>query len=154
MAEDKKNRKSSRHFNLEKPVERVFEIEKDVDLIDVAPSKPEASKPQPAAPIAPVKGLENVKKPSDAPKVEEVKKPEENSIPYNPEGDASDGKSSKWKWLIPAAIVAAAAVYYFAFTGNDEPLSSENPIVATAPEAGQNWKRLNFRFLKNEYSIF
>lgn len=156
MAEDKKKRKSSRHFNLEKPVERVFEIEKDVDLIDVTPTKPEAGKSQQAVPIAPVKGPENVKKPSDTPKVEEVKKPEdikkptgspkaedikkpeENAVPYNPEGDASDGKSSKWKWLIPAAIVAAAVPSYFLFTGNDDSSSTEDPIVATAPEAGQN----------------
>ena len=54
-----------------------------------------------------------------------------------PEGDASDGKSSKWKWLIPAAIVVAAVPSYFLFTGNDDTSSSEDPIVATAPEAGQ-----------------
>jgi hypothetical protein len=83
MAKDKKNRKSSRHFNLEKPVERVFEIEKDVDLIDVAPTKPEASKPQLATPIAPSKGLENVKKPSSSPKVEDTKMPKEATSSYN-----------------------------------------------------------------------
>lgn len=153
MAEDKKNRKSSRHFNLEKPVERVFEIEKDVDLIDVASTKPEASKPQPAVPIAPVKGPENVKKPSDAPKVEEVKKPEDIKNPSGspkeedvkkPEETPTSGKdgtgrkNSKWKWIIPAAIVAAAVPSYFLFTGNDDTSSTESPIVATAPEAGQN----------------
>ena len=141
MAEDKKNRKSSRHFNLEKPVERVFEIEKDVDLIDVAPTKPEASKPQPASPIAPVKGPENVKKPSDTPKVEEVKKTGETTA-YKPDVDGNsmpelEKKSSKWKWLIPAAIVAAAVPSYFLFTGNDDTSSTEDQIVVTAPEAGQ-----------------
>lgn len=55
-----------------------------------------------------------------------------------PEGDASDGKSSKWKWLIPAAIVAAAVPSYFLFTGNDDMSSTKDPIVATAPETGQN----------------
>jgi len=155
MAEDKKKRKSDRHFNLEKPIERFFEIEKDVDSIDVTPTQPEASKPQSAEPIAPIKGSENIQKQSDTPKVEEakkpedinkptgspkaedVKKPEENSTPYNPEGDASDGKSSKWKWLILAAIVAVAVPSYLFFTGNDDTSSTEGQIVATAPEAGQ-----------------
>ena len=58
--------------------------------------------------------------------------------PLTPEDDVSDGKSSRWKWLIPAAIVAAAVPSYFLFTGNDDTPSTENPIVATAPEAGQN----------------
>ena len=40
MAEDKKNRKSSRHFNLEKPVERSFVIEKDADILAATPTKP------------------------------------------------------------------------------------------------------------------
>ena len=54
------------------------------------------------------------------------------------ESDASDGKSSKWKWLIPAAIVAVAVPSYFLFTGNDDTSLTKDPIVATAPEAGQN----------------
>jgi len=137
MAKDKKNRKSSRHFNLEKPVGRVFEIEKDIDLVDVAPTKPEASKPQPATPIAPSKGPENVKKPSSSPKVEETKKPEETTSSYNSGDDTSEEKSSKWKWLIPAAIVVAAVPSYFLFSGNDD-TPSEDQIVATAPDAGQN----------------
>lgn len=63
MAENKKNRKSSRHFNLEKPVERSFVIEKDADILAATPTKPE-DKTQPAAPIAPIKKQEDVKNPS------------------------------------------------------------------------------------------
>ena len=154
MADNKKKRKSDRHFNLAKPVERSFEIEKDVDMIDVAPTKPELNKPQPAVPIAPEKGQETVKEPSDAPKVKEVMKPEkikqtfespkvedskkpEETISFDkPEDQTSDEKSSKWKWLIPAAIVVAAVPSYFLFSGNDD-TPSEDQIVATAPEAGQ-----------------
>ena len=157
MAENKKNRKSNRHFNLEKYVVRSFVIEKDADILEAVPTKSELNKQKPVVPpIAPVKKPENIKMPSNAPKVEDVKKPENikkpsgspkeedvkkpegNAVPYNPEGEASDGKSSKWKWLIPAAIVAAAIPSYFLFTGNDDTPSTENPIVATAPEAGQN----------------
>ena len=142
MAEDKKKRKSSRHFNLEKPVERFFEIEKDVDLIDVAPNKPGTSKSPLVAPIAPVKGPENVKKPSDTIKVDAVKNTE-GATTHKPDADGSNmpepkEKSSKWKWLIPAAIVAAAVPSYFLFTGNDDTPPPDDQIVATAPEAGQN----------------
>ena len=54
-----------------------------------------------------------------------------------PEDDVSDGKSPKWKWLIPAAIVAVAVPSYFLFTGNDDTSSTKDQIVASAPEAGQ-----------------
>lgn len=53
-----------------------------------------------------------------------------------PEGGASDGKSSKWKWLIPAAIVIAAVPSYFLFSGNND-TPSVDQIVATTPEARQ-----------------
>lgn len=157
MADKNKNRKSDRHFNLEKYVVHSFVIEKDADILEAVPTKSEPNKQKPVVPpIAPVKKPENIKMPSNAskvedvkkpeiernpsgsPKVEDAKKPEGNAAPYKPEGDASDGKSSKWKWLIPAAIVVAAVPSYFLFTGNDDTPSTENPIVATAPEAGQN----------------
>lgn len=151
MAEINKNRKSDRHFNLEKYVVRSFVIEKDADILEAVPTKSELNKQKPVVPpIAPVKKpdnapkVEDVKKPEDkkkasgSPKVEDVKKPEEAPAPYKPEGEATEEKSSKWKWLIPAAIVAAAVPSYFLFTGNDDSPSTESPIVATAPEAGQN----------------
>ena len=155
MADNKKNRKSNRHFNLEKYVERSFEIEKDVEMMDAAPTKPKADKQQPVAPIAPSKESKNLKKPFDAHKVDDVRRPYNNKKPsdspnvkdvkeseqpassYNSEGDTSEEKSSKWKWLIPAAIVAVAVPSYFFFTGNDDASSSKDQIVATAPEAGQ-----------------
>lgn len=154
MAENKKNRKSNRHFNLEKYVVRSFEIEKDVEVMDATPTKPKADKQQPVAPLAPSKESKNLKKPFDAHKVDDVRRPnnkkpsdspnvkdvkesEQPTSSYNSEGDTSEEKSSKWKWLIPAAIVAAAIPSYFLFTGNDDASSSEDKIVATAPKAGQ-----------------
>ena len=62
MSEKKKNRKSSRHFNLEKPVERHFEIEKDADIQEVAPIKPEGNKPQLSIPTTPEKKQEDIEK--------------------------------------------------------------------------------------------
>ena len=59
----------------------------------------------------------------------------ENNRP-TPEGETPEEKSSKWKWLIPAAIVVAAVPSYFLFSGNDD-TPSEDQIVATAPEADQ-----------------
>lgn len=156
MAEDKKNRKSSRHFNLEKPIERHFEIEKDADILAATPTKSEDNKPQPAAPIAPVKKQEDVKKPSVTPKAEDVKKPtaspkveevKKSSVSpvkkpeetkYVSNGDDTEGKSSKWKWLIPAALVAVAVPSYFMFTGNDNSTPTEDQIVMNTSDSGQN----------------
>ena len=77
MAEKNKNRKSDRHFNLEKYVVRSFVIEKDADILEAVPTKSELNKQKPVVPpIAPVKKPENIKMPSNAPKVEDVKKPE------------------------------------------------------------------------------
>ena len=221
MAEEKKNRKSSRHFNLEKPVDRSFEIEKDAEEVNLEELKKElladgkidaeevnklrellyadgkidqeeadfifeindavsGKKNVPAwnqffvqaisdfllndekspgvideeegkwliekiGADGQVDGVEkelliNLKKraksmpPSVLSLIDGDNKRPDHPIP---EGDASDGKSSKWKWLIPAAIVVAAVPSYFLFTGNDDTSSSEDPIVATAPEAGQ-----------------
>ena len=221
MAEEKKNRKSSRHFNLEKPVDRSFEIEKDAEEVNLEELKKElladgkidveevnklrellyadgkidqeeadfifeindavsGKKNVPAwnqffvqaisdfllndekspgvideeegkwliekiGADGQVDGVEkelliNLKKraksmpPSVLSLIDGDNKRPDHPIP---EGDASDGKSSKWKWLIPVAIVVAAVPSYFLFTGNDDTSSSEDPIVATAPEAGQ-----------------
>lgn len=138
MAEDKKNRKSSRHFNLEKPVERSFEIEKDADILVEAPAKPK-NKPQPAAPTDSTKKSGDIKKPSDTPKMDNTKKPEEETVPkIEVEGDTDKGNSSKWKWLIPAAIVVAAVPSYFLFTGNDDSAPNEDKIVMNSSLSGQD----------------
>lgn len=129
MAENKANRKSKRNFSLEKPVERRFDIEKDVDAVPEAPTKPAPVKPTPPnqQTVKPVQDGSDISK-------ESITKSGGNVPPTGPNGDddKNDGGNGSKKWIIIALIVAALAACAYFFMGSnksDEVVDPETPLI-------------------------
>lgn len=129
MADNRANRKSKRNFSLEKPVERRFDIEKDVDAVSEVSAKPVPAKPTPPnqQAVKPVQGSSDISK-------ESITKSGGNVPPIGPNGgdDNNDGGNGSKKWIIIALIVAAlAACAYFFMRSNksDEVADPETPLL-------------------------
>lgn len=129
MAEKNNNRKSKRNFSLEKPVERRFDIEKDVDAAPVAT-------PKPATPNQPTERTTQGR--FDTSKAT-VTKPGGNVPPTIPNGggdDNNDGENGSKKWIIIALIIVAlTACAYFFMGGNKSDVVSADPET---PQVEQN----------------
>lgn len=133
MAENNNNRKSKRNFSLEKPVERRFDIEKEVDAVPVAPAKPAGAKP--TTPIQstgkPAQGRFDTSK-------EPVTKTGGNVPPTGPNGggnDNNDGGNSSKKWIIIALIIVALAACAYFFIGTNKSDEATDPDT---PQVEQN----------------
>lgn len=134
MADNNNKRKSRRNFSLEKPVERRFDIEKDVDVAPVAPAKPVPVKPGTGAQQKPDG---NPQKPASKPQGKDV-------TPTTPTGgnnggnggdnggdDGNSGNSSI-KWIVIALIIAALAAcacFYMSGNKSDEEIDPQPPLV-------------------------
>lgn len=129
MAENNNNRKSKRNFSLEKPVERRFDIEKEVETTTVASTT--------TAKLTQVKpGTGTQQKPASKPQGKD-------DTPTTPTGGNNDGNGynggdggnsgkSSIKWIVIALIIAAiAACAYFFMNDNksDEGTDPQTPQV-------------------------
>lgn len=133
MADNNNNRKSKRNFRLEKPVERRFDIEKEVDAAPVASTKTATEKPttqnQPTG--KPAQGGFNTSK-------EPVIKIGGNVPPTGPNGgsdDNNEGGNSSKKWIIIALIIVALAACAYFFMGGNK---SDEATVPETPQVEQN----------------
>jgi hypothetical protein len=133
MAENNNNRKSKRNFSLEKPVERRFDIEKEVEATPVASAKVAAAKPTtPTQPTGkPAQGRFDTSK-------EPVTKTGSNVPPTGPNvggDDNNDGGNGSKKWIIIALIIAALAACAYIFMGGNK---SDETTAPNTPQIEQN----------------
>ncbi len=137
MADNNNNRKSKRNFSLEKPVERRFDIEKEVDVTPVAPSKTAPSKPttqnQPAGKSS--QGRFDTSK-------DPVTKPGGNVPPTGPYG-GNEGVNSSKKWIIIALIIAALAACAYFFMGDNKSGETTDPTQVLQNDSTQNDENAN-----------
>lgn len=137
MAENNNNRKSKRNFSLEKPVERRFDIEKEVETTTVASTT--TAKPTQVKP-----GTGTQQKPDGNPQKSASKPQGKDDTPTTPTGGNNDGNGydnggdggnsgkSSIKWIVIALIIAAiAACAYFFMNDNksDEGTDPQTPQV-------------------------
>lgn len=133
MAENNNNRKSKRNFSLEKPLERRFDIEKEVETTPVASTT--TAKPTQVKP-----GTGTQQKPASKPQG----KDDTPTIPtggnndgngYDNGGDGGNSGKSSIKWIVIALIIAAiAACAYFFMKDN----KSDEGIAPQPPQVEQN----------------
>lgn len=121
MADNNNKRKSKRNFSLEKPVERHFDIEKEIDVVSVAS----------ATPVKPATGQQKLEvapqKATSTPQGKEVS-------PTTPTSgnNGGDGGNNSMKWIVIALIVAAiAACAYFFMSGNKSDEGTDPQILQT-----------------------
>lgn len=107
MAENNNKRKSKRNFSLEKPVERRFDIEKEVEVVSNTPAKPDTEKqgPTKVPPIPPV-----------------------------PEKKSNTGKIVGG---IAAAAAILAGVYFFGIKGDDDAVDNGGAPTEQIAQAGE-----------------
>lgn len=129
MAENSKKRKSTRSFNLEKPVERHFDIEKnDVGAVE------------PKAPVAPVSVKVDNKPKEDKPvksgnTVVQNNVPVQDSLVNNQEETQDNGKGGKGKWAAAiAGVLLAGGLTYFIATSDNSGEASPDETVVVAPD--------------------
>lgn len=124
---DNNNRKSNRNFRLEKPVERRFDIEKEVETVPVAP----------AAPVKPtqLKPGTGARQKPEAVHQKPASEPQRKDVPPttpNSGNNAGDSGNKPMKWIVIALIIAAIATCaYFLMNGNksDEGTDPQTPQV-------------------------
>lgn len=124
MVDNNNNRKSKRNFSLEKPIERHFDIEKEVETAPAAPATP--AKPTQVKPDT------STQQKSNGTPHKFVSKPQGKDVPpTTPIGDnnGGDGGNNSMKWIVIVLVVAAiAACVYFFMNGNK---SKEGPDTQT-----------------------
>jgi len=106
MAE--KNRKSKRHFNLEKPVERHFDIEKDESIASAPAVAPSTT---PVSPATDKKSAHSVETPDKG--KTNVGTSNNGNTDNGTEG-GSRGGSKKWIAAVAGLLVAGGLAYHFA----------------------------------------
>lgn len=120
MAENRKNgRKSNRHFSLDKPTKRHFEIEKDVEITPTGSTKPaEAVNARPTSP-QPVP-----QQPSSQPT------DKGNSIPTPlKDSNDSDNQGGSKKWILIALVIVILGLCAYFLMKSNKSESIINPPV-------------------------
>lgn len=129
MAENNNNRKSKRNFSLEKPVERRFDIEKEVETASVVPIKPNQ-----------VKYGTSTQQEQEVTPQKTATKPQGKNVPSSTPTGGSNGGNNSMKWIIYTIIVAAlVACAYIFISGN----KSDKKTDPQPPEIEQNDKTQN-----------
>ena len=133
MAENNNNRKSKRNFSLEKPVERRFDIEKEVETTTVASTT--------TAKLTQVKpGTGTQQKPDGNPQKPASKPQGKDDTPTTPTGGNNDGNGynggdggnsgkSSIKWIVIALIIAACAYFFMNDNKSDGGTDPQTPQV-------------------------
>ena len=132
MAEDKEKRKSSRHFDLDKPTKRQFNLEKDSDApeMTVAQAKPATSQTATAKPATgpapkPKRSFDLNKEPEKPvkPSVQLGSSSDNGQVTASPSSDETKGNGKKWivAAVIAAALVAGGLLWHNAGKGGTEP---------------------------------
>lgn len=127
MADNKNNRKSKRNFSLEKPIERRFDIEKDVDDAHVVPENLSQAK---------LKNVAQEKKEDSL--FNTTSKQQVNDVPPTmpiSEDNRGDGGGKSIRWIVVALFIIAIAVCVYFFMNSNKTDDSTN---IDEPQVEQN----------------